>query len=41
VRMIIRLAMFGLWLYVMFQAYSDREFRIPVLGAIARKQAQS
>jgi len=41
VRMIIRLAMFGLWLYLMFQAYNDREFRIPVLGAIARKQAHS
>lgn len=41
VRMIIRLAMFGLWLYVMFQAYNEREFRIPVLGAIASKQAQS
>jgi uncharacterized membrane protein len=41
VRMIIRLAMFGLWIYVMFQAYNDREFRIPVLGAIASKQAQS
>lgn len=39
-RMIIRLAMFGLWLYVMFQAYNDREFRIPILGAIASKQTQ-
>lgn len=40
VRMIIRLAMFGLWLYVMFQAYNDREFHIPILGAIAARQAQ-
>lgn len=40
-RMIIRLAMFGLWLYVMFQAYNDREFRIPILGALAARQAQS
>jgi uncharacterized membrane protein len=39
IRMIIRLAMFGLWLYVMYQAYQDREFRIPILGAIASKQA--
>lgn len=39
-RMIISLCLFGLWLYVMFQAYNDREFRIPVLGAIAKKQAQ-
>lgn len=41
VRMIIRLAMFGLWLYLMYQAYNDREFRIPILGSIAGKQAQS
>jgi len=41
IRMIIRLAMFGLWLYAMFQAYNEREFRIPFLGAIASKQAQS
>jgi uncharacterized membrane protein len=40
-RMIISLAMFGLWLYLMFQAYNEREFRIPVLGAIAGKQVQS
>jgi uncharacterized membrane protein len=40
-RMIIRLGMFGLWLYLMFQAYNDRDFRIPILGAIASKQAQS
>lgn len=39
IRLIISLAMFGLWLYVMFQAYSEREFRIPILGAIASKQA--
>lgn len=41
IRMIIRLAMFGLWLFLMYQAYNDREFRIPILGAIASKQAQS
>lgn len=40
-RMIISLAMFALWLYLMFQAYNEREFRIPVLGALAEKQAQS
>jgi uncharacterized membrane protein len=39
IRLIISLAMFGLWLYLMYQAYSQREFRIPVLGAIASKQA--
>jgi uncharacterized membrane protein len=39
IRMIIALAMFGLWLYLMYQAYCEREFRIPILGAIASKQA--
>ena len=39
IRLIISLAMFGLWLYLMYQAYNDREFRIPILGAIASKQA--
>ena len=40
-RMIIRLAMFGLWLLLIYQAYNEREFRIPILGAIASKQAKS
>jgi uncharacterized membrane protein len=40
-RLIISLGMFGLWLYLMFQAYNEREFRIPILGVIASKQAQS
>jgi len=39
IRLIISLAMFGLWLYVMYQAYSQREFRIPILGSIASSQA--
>lgn len=38
-RLVISLAMFGLWLYLMYQAYSEREFRIPILGAIASQQA--
>jgi uncharacterized membrane protein len=38
-RLIISIAMFGLWLYLMYQAYNEREFRIPILGAIASKQA--
>jgi uncharacterized membrane protein len=38
-RLMISLAMFGLWLYLMYQAYSEREFRIPILGAIANQQA--
>ena len=41
IRLLISLALFGLWLFLMFQAYSQREFRIPILGAIAAKQAGS
>lgn len=32
------LGIFVLWLYLMFQAYSEREFRIPWIGDIAAKQ---
>ncbi len=35
---LIFLSLFLFWLYVMYQAYSRREFRIPVIGAIAAKQ---
>ena len=34
----ISLALFGFWVFLMYQAYSNREFRIPVIGAIAAKQ---
>ena len=30
--------MFGYWLYLMYQAYSNREYRIPFLGDLAAKQ---
>lgn len=32
------LGIFVLWLFLMFQAYSGREFRIPLIGDIAAKQ---
>ncbi len=41
IRLLISLAMFCLWLLLMYQAYSGREFGIPILGGIARKQADS
>jgi uncharacterized membrane protein len=41
IRLFISLGLFGLWLFLMFQAYNQREFRIPILGAIAAKQAGS
>lgn len=38
-RMLISLGIFLLWLYVIYQAYSKREFRIPFIGELAAKQA--
>ena len=40
-RLLIGLAIFGFWLYLMFQAYSEREYRIPYLGDIAAKQSSN
>lgn len=37
-RLLIGLGIFALWLYLMFQAYSQREFRLPWIGDIAAKQ---
>jgi len=35
---LLRLAMFGYWLYLMYQAYNNREYRIPFIGDLAAKQ---
>ena len=37
-RLLFGLGIFLLWLYVIFQAYSQREYRIPWIGDIAAKQ---
>ena len=37
-RLLFGLGLFLLWLYLMFQAYSQREFRLPWIGNIAAKQ---
>jgi uncharacterized membrane protein len=37
-RLLVSLAIFVFWLYLMFQAYSQREYRIPWIGDIAAKQ---
>jgi uncharacterized membrane protein len=37
-RLLVSLAIFVFWLYLMFQAYSQREYRIPWIGEIAAKQ---
>ncbi len=34
----ISLGLFGFWIFLMYQAYSNREFHIPIIGAIAAKQ---
>ena len=35
---LLRLAMFVYWLYLMYQAYNNREYRIPFIGDLAAKQ---
>jgi uncharacterized membrane protein len=37
-RLLVSLGIFVFWLYLMFQAYSQREYRIPWIGEIAAKQ---
>jgi uncharacterized membrane protein len=37
-RLLVGLGIFVFWLYLMFQAYREREYRIPWIGAIAAKQ---
>jgi uncharacterized membrane protein len=38
IRMLFSLGLFVLWLYVMYQAYNQHEYHIPIIGAIAAKQ---
>lgn len=37
-RLLVSLAIFAYWLFLMYQAYSRREYRIPYIGDIAAKQ---
>ncbi len=32
------LAVFGVWLFLMWKAYNNQEYELPMLGGIARKQ---
>lgn len=41
IRMFISLGMFLLWLFLIYQAFNKKEFRIPIIGAIAAQQAGS
>ena len=36
--LVLSLGLFVFWLYLMYQAYNNREYRIPFIGAIAAKQ---
>jgi uncharacterized membrane protein len=36
---IVRLAFFGLWLFLLYRAYNNDRFELPVIGAIARRLA--
>jgi len=38
VGLVISLGLFVFWIFLMYQAYNNREFRIPIIGAIAAKQ---
>ncbi len=38
-RLLISFGIFVFWLFVMYQAYNRREYRIPFIGQIAAKQA--
>lgn len=38
-RLLISLGFFVYWLFVMYQAYQQKEYRIPIIGAIAAQQA--
>ena len=37
-RLLVSLGIFAFWLFLMYQAYSRREYRIPYIGNIAAKQ---
>ena len=39
IRMLISMGFFGLWIFVIYQAYNQREYHIPFIGGIAAKQA--
>ncbi len=37
--MVLRLAMIGCWIFLMVKAYNNEEFRLPIIGDLAAKQA--
>lgn len=39
--LVIRLAMFAAWIFLMYKAYNNEEFKLPIIGDLAAKQAGS
>jgi len=39
VMLVIRIAMFAAWLFLMYKAYNNEEYKLPFIGDIAAKQA--
>ena len=39
--LVIRLGMFAAWIFLMYKAYNNEEFKLPVIGDLAAKQAGS
>lgn len=39
-RLLISLGIFAFWLFLMYQAYNQREYRIPYIGALAARQVE-
>ena len=37
--LIVRLAMFAAWIFLMYKAYNNEEFKLPIIGDLAAKQA--
>ena len=37
--LVVRLAMLAAWLFLMYKAYNNEEFKLPIIGDIAAKQA--
>ena len=39
ISLLVRFAMFGIWVFVMFKAYNNEEYKLPFIGDLAAKQA--
>lgn len=37
--LLLELALFVFWIFLIFQAYSNKQFKVPVIGDLAAKQA--